>query len=163
MRIQQYYDPSERLFRLNSHVWLPHPVTDVFEFFSQASNLETLTPEFLHFQILTPQPIDMKQGRLIDYSLSLHGIRFRWTSEISVWEPAHRFVDRQIRGPYSFWNHEHRFEEQDGGTLCFDEVRYDVFGGRLINGMFVQWNLRRVFEYRHKKLLELFGTSQLRP
>ena len=83
---------------------------EVFEFFSVASNLNRLTPGWLKFKILTPGPIEMKVGAIIDYQIVLKGIRMAWKTEITVWSPGIQFVDEQIRGPYKQWVHTHRFE-----------------------------------------------------
>lgn len=123
-------------------------VEEVFDFFGNAHNLERLTPPFLRFEILTPDPISMRQGALIDYRLSLRGIPVRWRSEITVWEPNQRFVDTQVRGPYRWWVHEHRFEPADDGTLMTDRVEYAVLGGALVNYLLVEPDLRRIWEYR---------------
>ena len=98
----------------------------------------------------------MKPGTLIDYELRVHGVPMRWQSEIAVWEPPWGFVDEQRRGPYRLWIHEHRFVEKDGGTLAVDEVRYAVPGGALINALFVARDVEKIFEFRTKKLKELF-------
>ena len=87
-----------------------HPLAEVFDFFSRAENLEALTPPWLNFKILEVKPQPVQRGTLINYSLRVHGIPLRWTSEIVEWEPPHRFVDLQLRGPYKLWRHEHRFE-----------------------------------------------------
>ncbi len=102
----------------------------------------------------------IRAGTLIDYRLRLHGIPIRWQSEISVWEPPLRFVDRQTRGPYRLWIHEHRFVEQEGGTLVIDHVNYRVPGGSLINRLFIVPDLRKIFGFRMQKLQELFGQPQ---
>jgi ligand-binding SRPBCC domain-containing protein len=132
---------------------------DVFAFFSNAQNLEMLTPPWLRFQILTALPIDMQVGTRIDYALRLHGIRVRWTSEITAWEPPLRFIDEQVRGPYRLWVHEHRFESVAGGTRVIDHVRYAVPGGRLVNRMLVAPDLDRVFRYRSDYLEKMFGRA----
>ena len=106
----------------SSDIWLPRPREDVFRFFSDAANLDALTPPWLHFQILTPD-VPLRAGARIDYRLRLYGIPIRWQSEISVWEPPHRFVDEQRRGPYRSWVHEHRFTPLAGGrTLAEDQI-----------------------------------------
>src|SRR5690349_11084091 len=115
-----------RIRELRSEQWFPHPVEEVFSFFSNAENLELLTPPWVNFHILTPRPIPMHTGALIDYKLRIHGFPVRWQSEITVWDPPHRFVDEQRRGPYRLWHHEHTFEPRDNGTLCIDLVRYAV-------------------------------------
>jgi ligand-binding SRPBCC domain-containing protein len=150
--------PSGRGFRLEAEQFLPHPRARIFEFFSDAVQLEALTPAFLGFKVLTPLPLTIQAGTLIDYRLRLHGIPLRWQSRISVWEPPLRFVDEQIRGPYRFWHHEHRFEEHAGGTLCRDIVDYNVLGGRLVNRLFVAPDLRKIFAFRQARLNEMFPT-----
>jgi ligand-binding SRPBCC domain-containing protein len=114
----------------------------------------------LHFEILTPLPLTMKPGALIDYRLRLYGIPIRWQSKISVWEPPHRFVDRQIRGPYRVWIHEHTFAEVDGGTLVGDTVEYAAPGGMLLQKLFLARDLRRIFAYRQERLRQKFGRSK---
>ena len=146
-----------RVFTLRNEVWLPRPIGEVFDFFADAYNLEALTPPMLKFEVLTPAPILMAVGTLIDYRLRLRGIPIRWQSEITAWEPPLRFVDEQRHGPYSLWVHEHIFEEKDGETLARDIVEYAVPGGALANRLFVARDVRRIFEYRTKRLLEALG------
>ena len=129
----------------------------MFRFFADAFNLETLTPPWLKFEVLTPRPIVMHVGLQIDYRLRLRGLPMRWRSEITAWEPPGRFVDEQRRGPYRTWIHEHTFEERDGGTLARDRVQYAVIGGRLINTLFVRRDVERIFHFRREKLRELFA------
>ncbi len=142
---------------LETEIWLPRPRAEIFRFFSDAGNLEVLTPPWLGFRILTPRPIEMKPGTRIEYRLKLRGLPLRWESEVTAWEPPARFVDEQRRGPYRLWIHEHRFDERDNGTLVRDRVRYAVWGGSLVNRFFVAPDLERIFAYRHKKLRELFA------
>lgn len=150
---------GEHLF--SSELWLPQPRATVFPFFANAQNLEAITPPFIRFTVLTPAPIEMRQGTLIDYRLRVRGFPVRWRTLISTWEPPFRFVDEQLRGPYRQWIHEHTFEEHDGGTLMTDRVRYKVPGGALINRLFVRDDVKRIFEFRRQKLLELFpGSAQ---
>lgn len=147
---------------LATELWLPQPRSRVFPFFADARNLETLTPPWLNFEVLSPGPLEMKVGLKIDYRLRIHGIPVRWQSEISAWEPPYRFVDEQRRGPYSLWHHEHRFEERDGGTLCVDIVHYRAPGGPfrpLIERFFVRPDIEKIFAYRTRKMLELFPTT----
>lgn len=137
-------------------LFLPHPLETVFPFFADARNLETLTPPWLRFEIRTPLPIRMRQGTFIEYRLRLHGIRLRWQSEITVWEPPQRFVDEQRHGPYRHWIHEHTFTERNSGTEVRDFVRYSAPGGRPVDFLFVRHDVRRIFEYRARKLRALF-------
>ena len=149
-----------KIFELKTSLWLPQPRECVFEFFADAGNLETLTPPWLNFQILTPRPVLMHPGALIDYRIRLRGIPIRWRTEIAEWQPPVRFVDQQLRGPYRQWIHEHRFEEKDGGTECSDVVRYAVLGGALVNRFWVRRDVEKIFAYRRAKMLELFGAEK---
>ncbi len=148
-----------KTFLLESSIWLRCPLDAVFPFFSDARNLEQLTPPWLRFEVLTAGEIPMAAGARIDYRLRLRGIPIRWQSEITAWEPPHRFIDEQRRGPYRLWIHEHRFREQDGLTLAEDRVQYAVLGGTPVNRLLVAPDLARVFRYRREKLAELFGVA----
>jgi ligand-binding SRPBCC domain-containing protein len=146
---------SPRTF--HDEIWLPKPVGEVFEFFSDARNLQALTPSWLNFSVLTPGAIIMRPGTLIDYRLRVHGVPMRWQSEITAWEPPCRFVDEQRRGPYKLWIHEHGFEAREGGTQVADHVRYAVPGGQLIDRLFVRRDVERIFKFRREKLEALFS------
>lgn len=148
---------------LTRELWLPRPVPEVFAFFSDPANLEAITPPWLRFHILTPQPLEMKAGTLLDYRLRLHGIPIYWRTEISVWEPPFRFVDQQLKGPYLLWVHEHTFEEKDDGTLVRDRVDYRSPGWilePLIERWLVRPDLDRIFDFRAEKMRELLGQRQ---
>jgi ligand-binding SRPBCC domain-containing protein len=86
----------------------------------------------------------------------VHGIPICWRTEIAEWQPPHRFVDVQLRGPYRLWHHTHTFEERDGGTLCGDHVRYRPHGGALMHWLFVHRDVERIFQYRQQRLKESF-------
>jgi ligand-binding SRPBCC domain-containing protein len=146
---------NEQLFR--AELWLPHPRDVVFPFFADARNLEAITPPFLKFTVLTPPPIEMRVGALIDYKLRLRGFPIRWRTRITAWEPPLRFVDEQIRGPYSQWIHEHSFEERDGGTLMRDVVRYIAPGGAIVHFLFVRRDVESIFAFRRRRIAELLG------
>ena len=149
-----------RTYRLQTQLWLPQPQEEIFNFFSDPSNLDRLTPPWLHFEILTPKSVEMNAGTLLDYRLRLHGIPLRWQTEILVWEPPNRFIDRQIKGPYRQWVHEHNFSAHQGGTLVGDSVIYAVPGGRIVQKLWVAPDLDRVFGYRHRILKQLFNPQQ---
>jgi ligand-binding SRPBCC domain-containing protein len=143
-------------FKLEVELWLPRSRAEVFPFFSEARNLQELTPPWLKFEVLTPEPITMRVGTLIDYRIKLHGLPIRWRTEITDWSPPHQFVDTQLRGPYTLWHHTHTFTEQDGGTLCRDRVRYRPLGGALMNWLFVRRDVERIFHFRQTRLREIF-------
>jgi ligand-binding SRPBCC domain-containing protein len=148
---------KDGFYTVETCLFLPRPLEVVFPFFADAGNLETLTPPWLRFEILTPLPIAMRAGASIEYRLHLHGIALHWQSEITAWEPPLRFVDEQRHGPYRKWIHEHTFTQCDNGSEMRDYVRYSVPGGWLVNLLFVQREVRRIFEYRSRKLSDLFS------
>ena len=117
-----------RTYTLSRSVFIPRPLSEVFPFFADAASLQALTPRWVNFSILTPLPIAMAKGRLIDYHIRLRGIPIRWQSIISGWDPPHSFTDKQTRGPYRLWVHRHSFEPVDGGTQIRDDVQYAVRG-----------------------------------
>lgn len=149
--------------RLEREQLLERPVDDVFAFYSDAANLEALTPRFLRFRILTPMPIAMRAGTRIEYSLSLHGMPIRWRTLITRWEPGVAFVDEQESGPYAYWRHEHSFEPRGRQTLMRDIVDYrEPLGavGRIAHALFVRRTLERIFDFRRDAVHRLLGTAQ---
>lgn len=130
----------------------------VFDFFSRARNLEALTPPWLRFDVVTPEPIEMRPGTVIDYRLRMHGVPLRWRTLIETWQPQRMFVDRQLRGPYRLWHHTHEFEEHPQGTIVRDHVRYGIpLGpiGSLARALFVRRDLERVFDFRQQAVVRL--------
>jgi ligand-binding SRPBCC domain-containing protein len=119
--------------------------------------LETITPPWLKFEVLTPAPILLRRGTLIDYRIRVHGIQVSWRTEIAEWDPPRQFVDVQLSGPYTLWHHTHTFEEREGGTLCADHVRHRPRGGALMNWLFVRRDVERIFHYREQRLRAVFG------
>lgn len=146
--------PSGRGYQLETVQELPAKLETVFEFFSDAFQLESLTPPWLNFHVLTPAPIQISTGTLIDYRLRIHGIPLRWRTLISDWDPPHRFVDEQLKGPYRRWHHTHLFEPTANGTRVTDRVHYEVPGGSLIHRWFVAPDLHRIFAYRQAQLAQ---------
>lgn len=146
-------------YRLSTSLVLDRDLGEVFDFFSNPHNLFRITPRWLSLRVKTPQRIDMAEGTKILYRFRVRGVPAIWHSEITAWEPPHRFVDTQRLGPFTKWVHEHLFQEVEGGTLAIDNVTYSVPGGRLIHGLFVEKDLRRLFTYRHRRLRELLEKS----
>jgi ligand-binding SRPBCC domain-containing protein len=145
---------------LEKEIWLPRSPEALFEFFGDAGNLEAITPASLRFHIITPQPIQMRVGTLIDYRLKVHGIPIRWRTEITEWDPPRRFVDTQLRGPYRQWVHEHTFTPERGGTLAKDRVQYAALGGELVHRWLIKPDLERIFGYRAEVLRKRFGAAE---
>lgn len=148
---------------LHAECMVPRPIDEGFGFFSDAFQLEKLTPPKLGFRVVTQPPIEIRQGTLIDYRLRLLGIPARWTSEITFWDPPLRFVDQQRRGPYRFWRHENRFEAIGNATRVIDHVEYSVPGGSLAHWLFVRRDLERVFRYRQEQLAAIFSENEPGP
>ena len=147
-------------FTFYQELWLPLSREEVFAFFGDPRNLETITPPWLSFEVITPGRVEMKAGTRIDYTMRVHGLTLRWQSQITVWDSPYRFVDEQCRGPYRKWIHEHRFEERDGGTLCLDEVSYRPPGGALMNWLFVRRDLKNIFDFRSRRLAQMFCNNR---
>ena len=143
---------------LKRDLTLDLPIEKVFEFFSDAANLERITPPELNFRITTPQPIDIKKGTLIDYKLKLRGIPITWQTLISEWNPPYSFVDEALKSPYKQWIHRHTFtENESGGTDIADEVRYrlplEPFGDLM--HWYVRSELDYIFDFRQKSVMRI--------
>jgi ligand-binding SRPBCC domain-containing protein len=149
---------AARTYRIEREQWLARPIAEVFTFFGDATNLEAITPEWLRFSVITPAPIVMGAGTLIEYRLRWRGMPVRWTTRIEAWEPPHRFVDTQLKGPYRLWHHTHTFEAQRGGTLIRDEVRYRLplgWLGAALHRLGVRRDLEAVFDDRARRIRAL--------
>ena len=151
---------NDRLRTLTSEISVAAGINEVFTFFSKAENLDLITPPELKFKILTPLPVEITDGTLIDYSISLSGIPFKWKTKISRWEPPDYFIDVQLKGPYKIWIHEHIFRSQGTGTVVKDVINYLPPGSiaePVINRLFVKKKLERVLEFRKFKINEIFN------
>ena len=151
-----------RLHQLCRTQLVGRPVPEVFSFFSDASNLEALTPPFLHFRILTPMPMELRAGAQLDYRLSLFGVPVRWRTRITDWQAGRRFVDEQESGPYALWRHTHEFEARGSSTLMLDVVDYsEPLGplGAVAHVLFVRRTLDRIFDFRRDAILRLLDHS----
>ena len=163
--------PGSNPFTIEARQTIPLPLATVFGFFERPENLEAITPPWLNFQILTPRPIVMRVGALIDYSLKVRGLPLRWRTEIIEYDPPHRFVDVQLKGPYRLWHHTHTFERvapthaAPESTIIRDQVQYLLpsiaFGpiASMVNAALVRPDLERVFAYRAGRVSRLLKTS----
>ncbi|MCC6696930.1 MAG: SRPBCC family protein [Candidatus Hydrogenedentes bacterium] len=139
---------------------VPYPVDEVFAFFACPENLARITPPSLGFQILTPSPVTMKEGALIDYTLRMMGMPIHWRTLISRFDPPCCFVDEQLKGPYLFWHHTHTFREDDHGTVIGDEVRYVLpYGplGDVAHAVYVRRRLDDIFDHRAQVIKQVFS------
>lgn len=151
-----------RFHTLRREQWVSRPIEEVFAFFSEAGNLETITPPWLGFRIVTPGPIRMAAGTRIRYRLSWHGIPVSWLTEIRRWQPPSCFVDTQLKGPYQLWHHTHRFEACNGGTRMTDVVRYRLplgVAGTIIHSFKVRRDVERIFDYRSERVSDLLAAA----
>ncbi len=138
------------------------PLHTVFSFFQKPENLARITPPHLGFKLLTPSPIQMKAGAVIDYTVSPFFIPFRWTTLITEYDPPHKFVDLQLKGPYSLWHHTHAFREVEGGTEMTDEVRFVMpfwILGDILHALIVRRQLEEIFDYRARVIADLLSRN----
>ena len=147
-----------KLYSLQRRQFIPASRARVFAFFSKPENLSFLTPPGLGFHILTPIPDKMKEGALIDYTIRVAGLPVRWTTIVTHFDPPARFVDVQLKGPYSYWHHTHEFTAVNGGTQMTDTVHYGVptgIFGKFIRELFIKQQLERIFDYRADRLKQI--------
>jgi ligand-binding SRPBCC domain-containing protein len=140
---------------------LPHPIDEVFAFFADPYNLAAITPPWLQFRILSA-PARVERGTLIRYQLRLKGVRVRWLTQITEWEPPRSFTDVQLAGPYRVWEHTHRLAPLEAGTEMYDHVRYVVPGGplaQLVDRGVVRPLLDEIFDYRAARVREVVASS----
>jgi len=155
-----------RLHVLQRSQTVTAPLDEVFAFFARPENLAEITPPGLDFAILTPSPIAMRPGTLVDYVVKVGGLPVRWRTLITTYEPPHRFVDEQILGPYSFWHHTHTFAAlPGGGTRLGDTVRYGLPLGPLgdvVHALVVRRQLAGIFDHRRRVIADRFGRAAAR-
>jgi ligand-binding SRPBCC domain-containing protein len=157
-QIPQVARSSSGGYQLSISTVVSRSLEETFLFFADAHNLDSITPPWLQFRIVTHDPIVIRQGTLIDYSLRLHRFPMAWRSCIEEWSPNHKFTDVQVRGPYKSWRHEHFFKDiGEGKTRVEDRVSYQVPGGSLIHRAFVRRDLLRIFIYRQEQIRRLLG------
>ena len=133
---------------------VPVPRDVAFAFFTEARNLEAITPPWLGFRIVSA-PQRLERGSLLDYRLRLFGIPLRWRTEIVAWHPPHGFTDLQLRGPYPLWEHTHRLTSVPGGTEIYDHVSYRLPLeplASLVAPLTVRLWLDAIFDYRAERV-----------
>jgi len=134
-------------------------IDKVFSFFKKPENLAKLTPRKLNFKILTPSPIKMKDGQLIDYTITLFGKKVHWRTLISDYCEPNMFIDQQLKGPYLLWHHKHEFNQVQNKVEMIDEVTYAIpfgFLGQIVHYIYIRRELEYIFKYRNKIINNLF-------
>ena len=149
------------IHQIIQHQEIKGSLSEVWNFFSNPRNLQTITPDYMDFRITSGElPTDIYPGQIITYSVSpIAGIPLFWMSEIKQVIPFKMFIDEQRKGPYKLWHHEHRFEEQNGMVRMTDIVHYQLpywLFGELAGNVFIKKQLSRIFEFRKKKVMDLF-------
>jgi uncharacterized protein (TIGR01777 family) len=147
--------PHEATFVQFTEQFVPEELDRVFPFFSDARNLESITPDWLHFKIKSVSTESIGKGTKIRYRLKLHGLPIGWLTDIAEWDPPALFVDNQLQGPYSLWYHEHTFEKVPGGTLLRDWVRFRLPLGKVgawVGLPKVRSDVERIFKHRKRAI-----------
>lgn len=148
-----------KIYELTSELVVAKPIETVFAFFARPENLQWITPPWVRFAIVTPRPIPMHPGSVIDYTLRIRKVPARWTTVITDYDPPHGFVDLQLRGPYAYWHHTHTFVAEGNNTIVRDHVRYAMpFGplGRLVHSFMVRNDVQKIFDYRAQAIARHF-------
>ena len=151
-----------KLYKIESKQIINKPLEDVFSFFSRPENLSLITPARLNFNILTPAPIQMRQGTVIDYTIKIFKLPIHWRTLITTYEPPFKFVDEQMKGPYTLWHHTHIFRETDEGVEIIDKVHYSIPAGvlgRLLHLLWIKNDLKNIFEHRRVVIEKLFQNN----
>lgn len=152
-----------KVYTLHRKQFFNRPLDEIFPFFESPENLGSITPSWLDFRFLTPLPIEMKQGAVIDYTISWLGISLRWRTLISRYDPPREFADSQVKGPYALWEHTHSFRKVDGGTEMTDTVQYALpFGllGQFAHRIAIRKQIEAIFDHRANVLDHRFNQSQ---
>ena len=148
-----------KIYTFYKEQFVPSDLDTVFEFFSRPENLEKITPSSMGFNIITPTPIDMKEGAIIDYTVKIMAVPMRWRTMITSYKKNEYFVDEQLKGPYSYWYHKHTFKEVEGGVLIIDEITYalPIQAFRLIvHPVLIKPQLNQIFNFRFQTIKDKF-------
>lgn len=148
-----------KTYEIHTTQVINRPIEEVFVFFSKPENLAVITPKKLGFKILTPTPIKMNKGCLIDYLIHLMGIPVHWRTIITDYDPPHMFIDQQLKGPYSLWHHTHTFKKIENGVEIKDRIIYSIplgWMGQLLHKFWIKKDLNNIFSHRKKVISDLF-------
>ena len=151
-----------KLYSLHFKQTINRPIEEVFDFFSKPENLSRITPKKLNFKILTPTPIKMMKGQIIDYTIRLIGFQIHWRTLITDYNPPYSFIDQQINGPYTIWHHKHTFKKTANGVEIYDDITYSIpFGiiGRILHYIWIKKDLEKIFKHREKVIEQIFNMA----
>lgn len=150
-----------KIYTLHRKQNLPITVDEAWNFLSSPKNLKIITPDYMGFHILSGADKPMFPGQIIQYIVTpILGIKTKWVTEITHVKDKVYFVDEQRFGPYALWHHKHFIKEIKGGVEMEDIIDYKVpfgFLGQMVHPVLVKPKLEEIFNYRTKKLEELFG------
>ena len=148
-----------KIYTFYNEQFVPSDMDTVFEFFSRPENLEKITPSSMGFNIITPSPIKMKEGAIIDYTVKIMGVPMRWRTMITSYKKNEYFVDEQLKGPYSYWHHRHSFKEVEGGVLIIDEITYALpiqAFRKIVHPVLIKPQIEQIFNFRFKTIQDKF-------
>ena len=148
-----------KIYTFYKEQFVPSDMDTVFEFFSRPENLEKITPTSMGFNIITPSPIEMKEGAIIDYTVKIMGVPMRWRTMITSYKKNEYFVDEQLKGPYSYWHHRHSFKEVEGGVLIIDEITYALpiqAFRKIVHPVLIKPQIEQIFNFRFKTIQDKF-------
>ena len=151
-----------KIYKKSVTQFIDKPLDVVFSFFAKPENLRRITPSTLDFQILTPTPISMVKGTVIDYNIKVMGIRVHWRTLITSYNPPNQFVDEQTKGPYLLWIHTHTFKVKDEGVEIHDCIEYSIpmgLLGRFVHFLWIKRKLDQIFDFRRRKIEEIFNSD----
>jgi len=151
---------TPKIYTFKQEQFVKSDMETVFEFFSRPENLEKITPPAMSFNIMTPRPIEMKEGSIIDYTVKIVGIPTRWRTIITSYKKNEYFVDEQLKGPYSYWHHKHSFESVEGGINIIDEINYvlplEAFRS-IVHALFILPQLKKIFTFKFQIIEDKFN------
>lgn len=148
-----------KFFRFRQYQYVDKPIDEVFEFFSEAKNLERITPSQLSFRIDSQSTDEIQEGTKFVYRLKIHGVPAKWKTNITNWNPPYEFVDWQEKGPYAVWFHNHLFVPAGSGTLLVDEVKFVLPFRWITNwlvGWFIKMDVKNIFKYRYQYIKDFY-------
>ena len=149
-------------FQLRCQMLVKLPIEEVFEVFQNPYNLIKITPPSMGFEVTNEEPVQMRKGELIHYRFRMMGLPLTWTTLISDYAPPFRFIDEQLKGPYTRWHHLHTFKEIAGGVEVSDIVDYKLPLGMLglLGQPIVKPQLLQIFRFRQQALSKMWGGAE---